>query len=100
MKKLIKRTRKWTTKSGELRVREYIYEVSSETRLTKAGKRTKKTYQRYSSLNQSNFLVMEGKELSENIESYIAGIEDQSIKNSIEREINAAVKNKKSLTML
>ena len=43
MKKIIKRTRKWTTKSGELRVREYIYEVSSETRLTKAGKKTKKT---------------------------------------------------------
>ena len=82
------------------RVREYIYEVSSETRLTKAGKKTKKTYQRYSSLNQSNFLVMEGKELSENIDSYLEGIEDQSIKNSIEREINTAVKNKKSLTML
>lgn len=99
MKKLIKRTRKWITKSGELRVKEYIYEVSSETRLTKAGKRTKKTYQRYSSLNRSNFLVMEGEELSENIDSYLEGIKDQSIKNSIEREINAAVKNKKSLNI-
>ena len=36
---------------------------------------------------------------SENIDSYLEGIEDQSIKNSIEREINAAVKNKKSLNI-
>lgn len=95
----IKRTRSWINKKGELITRTYIYDVLKETRVTKSGKKTKKTYKRHSSLNQSNFLVMEGEELSENIDAYMSGIKDQSIKNSIEREISKAIKNKKSLNI-
>lgn len=96
---IIKRTRKWTTKSGELRTRTYFYEVFDETRATKSGKTTKKTYKRYLGLKKSNFLVMEGEELSENIDSYLSGIKDQSIRNSVEREIDTAVRKKKSLNI-
>ena len=97
---IIKRTRSWVNKkSGELITRTYFYEVSDETRATKSGKTTKKTYKRYLGLKKSNFLVMEGEELSENIDSYLSGINDQSIRNSVEREIATAVKKKKSLNI-
>ena len=97
---IIKRTRSWVNKkSGELITRTYFYEVSDETRATKSGKTTKKTYKRYLGLKKSNFLVMEGKEVSENIDSYLSGIKDQSIRNSVEREIDTAVRKKKSLNI-
>lgn len=96
----IKRTRSWINKkTGKLITKTYVYDVSKETRVTKSGKRTKKTYKKHSSLNQSNFLVMEGEELSENIDSYLSGIKDQSIRNSVEREIDTAVRKKKSLNI-
>lgn len=97
---IIKRIRSWVNKkSGELITRTYFYEVSDETRATKSGKTTKKTYKRYLGLKKSNFLVMEGEELSENIDSYLSGIKDQSIRNSVEREIDTAVRKKKSLNI-
>lgn len=44
--KIIKRTRTWTTKSGEKRTRTYYYEQTEKgtTRITKKGKTTKQTF--------------------------------------------------------
>ena len=45
-KQIIKRTRTWTTKSGEIKSRTYYYEKTSKgtTRTTKSGKTTKQTF--------------------------------------------------------
>ena len=96
--RVITRTRKWTTKSGQKREKTYYYITTPGEKKTKSGKRATKLtrVEDKIGINRANFLVEKGK-VADNIDDLIAQLDTEDIR-FIDNRLKEAEKLGKSLT--
>ena len=96
--RVITRTRKWTTKSGQKREKTYYYITTPGEKVTKSGKRATKLtkVEDKIGINKANFLVEKGKRV-DNLDALISQL-DAEDRRYIDNRLKEAEKLGKSLT--